>query len=1277
MRTKIKRISSIFMIVLLTGIFSPLLVETPKDNSNENRVAAENSNNAVGMNWPSSLGSLGTSNLGNPPFPIISTFTTVMSSNTTSWDATAIATPFVLFDSQAGLYKMWYWAMSNPVYLPPYYVYRHVIAYAESRDGVTWTNKTIVHDTGSGTYYITGAPWILKENGTYLMWHMDWYEWVAADWSKYIARMSSSDGVNWPTFQSLGDQKVLSAQGQSNPQGDGRSVSEPWIIHTPGQGYAMWYSVYDYPGTGTVGPQKIWTATSVDGVSWSNRQLSLPYVPGSWEANVAHPSVLKERDGTYTMYYAAAFANGSSSIGVARSPDGISWTDRTQLLKPSDLSANITYIGEPSCFQDLDGKRYLYFTYSDGQTKFGRVQLADWWPMFHHDLTHKGYSTSKAPNTNQTVWVHRTSSYALTSSPAVADGVVYVGSTDNNTYALNATWGTQVWNYTTDGPVNWASPAVAGGVVYVGSGDGNVYALNATTGTRVWNYTTDSAIFSSPAVVGGVVYEGSTDGKVYALNATTGAKVWSYTTDSEVWSSPAVAGGVVYVGSDDGNVYALNATTGAKVWNYTTDDWVDSSPAVDYGMVFVGSYDNNIYALNASTGAFIWSYTTDSYVVSSPAVAGGVVYVGSGDGNVYALNATTGTRVWNYTTGNSVESSPAVAGGVVYVGSMDRYVYALNATTGVLVWSYLTYGWVFSSPAVVGGVVYVGSYDRRIYAFGKQVGIYPQDPKEPAPMGIADYGISPAGPYEYATKSFVGIVTIKSLSTNSSFNDPLVPDTKMGFQLNVNLAFNTSYAQYVYWIQNTMGVDTSTNRVTFGNNVWNSSAFGANMSASGISGNGQVDLSAPRSFYYCGVNQSAILSLPGNNITLTYPITITFNVTSGVDSSGKPTVSFAYDDGYGLITYDTVTFTNVTGLTSLSGFEVNGFIYKPSGSFYNSELILGGPSDGYNTRALQSDVRLQLEYWNGHNYEVVPNAYNFGRNTAEGIDNVLSEFSYYPENGRMIARIQPGAGQLGELYDQSQTGVFNITSPLTSGTLCVTNASDPNATAWQIPFVSGEVTVTLYPGYYDLQLYDQYGELFDQGNFTVSAGQILYLQAPFSRAATHNIAANSAVSAKTAVGKGFSDNVTVLVADRGDYAETFNVTAYANSTVIGTQQVSLNATNRATLTFTWNTTGFAYGNYTLSAYAWPVPGETDTVDNNFTGGWVVVSLIGDITGPDGWPDGKVDMRDIGLVAKNFGETVPPANPNCDLTGPTPGVPDGKIDMRDIGLVAKHFGEHYP
>lgn len=67
----------------------------------------------------------------------------------------------------------------------------------------------------------------------------------------------------------------------------------------------------------------------------------------------------------------------------------------------------------------------------------------------------------------------------------------------------------------------------------------------------------------------------------------------------------------------------------------------------------------------------------------------------------------------------------------------------------------------------------------------------------------------------------------------------------------------------------------------------------------------------------------------------------------------------------------------------------------------------------------------------------------------------------------------------------------------------------------------------------------------------------------------------------------------------------------------------------------------------------------------------VPPLTGDITGPDGTPDGRVDMRDIGLVARHFQETVPPAPPILDL------YQDGKIDMRDIGIVARHFGDHHP
>jgi outer membrane protein assembly factor BamB len=135
-----------------------------------------------------------------------------------------------------------------------------------------------------------------------------------------------------------------------------------------------------------------------------------------------------------------------------------------------------------------------------------------------------------------------------------------------------------LWSYTTGSAVI-SSPAVVNGVVYVGSYDHSVYALNATTGAKLWRFTTGGVVTSSPAVVDGVVYVGSNDHNVYALNATTGAKLWEFATGLYVSDGPTVANGVVYVGSSDANVYALNATTGAKLWQFTTGDEVDVSPA--------------------------------------------------------------------------------------------------------------------------------------------------------------------------------------------------------------------------------------------------------------------------------------------------------------------------------------------------------------------------------------------------------------------------------------------------------------------------------------------------------------------------------------------------------------------------------------------------------------------------------------------------------------------------------------------------------------------------
>ncbi len=170
---------------------------------------------------------------------------------------------------------------------------------------------------------------------------------------------------------------------------------------------------------------------------------------------------------------------------------------------------------------------------------------------------------------------------------------------------------------------------------------------------------------------------------------------------------------------------------------------------------------------------------------------------------------------------------------------------------------------------------------------------------------------------------------------------------------------------------------------------------------------------------------------------------------------------------------------------------------------------------------------------------------------------------------------------------------------------------------------------------------------------------------------THNITITEVAPSKTVVGEGLSLNVSVTVENQGDYAETFNVTTYANTTVINTiASITLASNDSTTLTFPWNTTGYVKGNYIISAYATAVPGETSLADNNFTDGRVTIAMVGDITGPEGYPDDKVDIRDIGSVARLFGAESPDPkyDPNCDI------VYDKKIDIKDIALAAIHYGE---
>ena len=366
------------------------------------------------------------------------------------------------------------------------------------------------------------------------------------------------------------------------------------------------------------------------------------------------------------------------------------------------------------------------------------------WVMFRHDLSRTGsFNSDEVLPQGNIKWTFDTDG-GIHSSPAVVDGIVYIGSRDSYVYALKADTGEKLWAFKTGSWVE-SSPVVAGGVVYIGSNDGYFYALDAQTGKERWSFGTTYSIRSTAAVADGIVYFGSDDYCVYALDILTGKKVWKYETGTQVTSSPVIADGVVVVGSSEGLCYTLNAKDGRPRLQYETHSTVYSSPAVNNGAAyftdssgflygvdikarnwplenFLMIYWKTLYIYNTAPkppepSGYIWRYKMGSKAkqTSSPAFYDNKLYLGAGN-NLMSLDVNTLQPGWEFATKDVVSSSPAVTDKAVYFGGQDSRFYAVDRTTGSKLWDITTGGQITSSPALVNGVLYFGSHDGKLYA---------------------------------------------------------------------------------------------------------------------------------------------------------------------------------------------------------------------------------------------------------------------------------------------------------------------------------------------------------------------------------------------------------------------------------------------------------------------------------------------------------------------------------------------------------------------------------
>jgi outer membrane protein assembly factor BamB len=348
------------------------------------------------------------------------------------------------------------------------------------------------------------------------------------------------------------------------------------------------------------------------------------------------------------------------------------------------------------------------------------------WPTFKGDNARTGRAVSHLTTPIQVKWrVHLRSS--LYSSPVVADGRVYLGSSSKRVYCLELETGKTLWEKEIPARIWGSTPTVDKGRVFVGAVDGCVYSLDALTGEVVGTYCAQNPDFlgnadvlSSPLVEDGRLVFGSDNKDIYGWDLRGQQTLWRYTTGGILHDNSASSlSGTAYMSSRDGYAYALDLATGALRWKSAKiAKPYNTVPSLDATQAYFSGGDGVLHVLSLADGHELWSFKTGRILMSSPALDGqGRLVFGSGDKCVYALSAADGAQLWKFQTQDGVLSSPLITGDLVWIGSYDHKVYALDINTGQEAWSAELDGGVFTSPACVGKLVLAAGRDGELACF--------------------------------------------------------------------------------------------------------------------------------------------------------------------------------------------------------------------------------------------------------------------------------------------------------------------------------------------------------------------------------------------------------------------------------------------------------------------------------------------------------------------------------------------------------------------------------
>lgn len=373
------------------------------------------------------------------------------------------------------------------------------------------------------------------------------------------------------------------------------------------------------------------------------------------------------------------------------------------------------------------------------------IKLGNNWNTLLQNAQHTGDTTSHISTPLQLAWVNNVEANIYMTSPLIADGKVFIASTDDNimnkssVQAFDIQTGKLLWKYPARNSIK-NTIAYYNNIVVAQDAECNLYAINATSGELLWKQKIGLTGFPYLAegltINDNIVYAGTGKG-LAAYNIDDGQVIWKNTgwdQHESATTTLTIAKNILISGAQWGGLFANNAISGEFLWKLSDNGISDrgSSPVYQDGKLYLISR-KSIFIIDPTNGAILKTaeLPIDLDVTSTPLITDSDIIFGSATRGLISVDKESLKIKWNIQTNTSlvfttpysmppsatVETSPILSQSTVYFGASDGYLYAVDLESGIVEQKINLGAPIFNTPALSGNTLVVADYSGNVYTF--------------------------------------------------------------------------------------------------------------------------------------------------------------------------------------------------------------------------------------------------------------------------------------------------------------------------------------------------------------------------------------------------------------------------------------------------------------------------------------------------------------------------------------------------------------------------------